>query len=943
MGMRKKRSDLPTKMGEEEAKRVGAITEWTEYPRAIVEFGRTDEPEVLDWTDIAELEVDVNLTWEADAARLVLDNTRFASDYLRKEMPIRIYTGRVKDRSSYRRQDLRKIFSGRIDGVLPRFTKKDRQVEIRARDMSRILIDAEYSKSVAAASASEVAAAFAKEAGLKAKVSKTTRAPEMETFEKKSRWEVLQILGLREGHIVWVDADEVLHFHPRSYDDPFIAEYRFDVEPYTILEAEFDDSAVGIPNRIIVLRYLGGGQYARGEATDERRVEAMGGRVVERTVYSRDAESDEEAEAEAKEILAEKGREAITARLKVEGFPELLADTRIKVRGNLGRFAGDYYINRAVHHLSKRDGYTVDLDLTNIRPEASEVYKDSLADPKQVDSLQLSSNCGDARDAASMVYGASDGGAATPGSVPEARRGVRFRAVGVLWEIMTGFKDPYEGEGRNINDIHRGLDIFPVGKPNYGEGEPAYAFQPGLALEKESYPYSGKYVMIKTDEGLYDYYFHLSRHAGVHNQRVERGDLIGYVGSTGANPAYPHIHYEVRRQLAPDPNHALIDPLPYAIGNDPSTVDMGATFALQDLEPNGSTSTAVSPVIRNAVHVPSAPNVWVNSGSHRVPNYPEAGAIDIFAAVGEPIYAPVSGTSSPATYPAGGNATLLQGDNGIYYYFAHGRIPFTGGSVARGQKIGEVGCSGSASCTTQNGQTVGHLHLAGSRSNAPLTVYNGKGEIRLGSEYFLENGGPPPDAPDRRTLPDCPPTDGSDKPAPGSGVALPTTQDSVPCGRDAFIAAILPWAKLFSQSTGLNWRVFVAISANETGWGCSELAQRANSLFGVKWVPASPYPYYTLPTCWEVDASGNDYYEPNCRFERYDNPAQALQGFVEFLRRNKHYQPALDHAASNPSDVRGFVQRLKNVNYATDPTWVNKIVSIADSLAAYDTDEEIQA
>ena len=54
--------------------------------------------------------------------------------------------------------------------------------------------------------------------------------------------------------------------------------------------------------------------------------------------------------------------------------------------------------------------------------------------------------------------------------------------------------------------------------------------------------------------GLVTRYSHLSRYAVSAGQQVKRGDVIGYVGSTGRSTS-PHLHYEVLV------NGQLTDPL----------------------------------------------------------------------------------------------------------------------------------------------------------------------------------------------------------------------------------------------------------------------------------------------------------------------------------------------------------------------------------------------
>lgn len=104
--------------------------------------------------------------------------------------------------------------------------------------------------------------------------------------------------------------------------------------------------------------------------------------------------------------------------------------------------------------------------------------------------------------------------------------------------------DPFTGE----TGFHRGLDI------SADRGQPVYATAAG---EIESAGYAGDYgnlIVIDHGFGLSTRYGHLSKFAVTSGQSVKRGDVIGYVGSTGRATG-PHLHYEV---LA---NGQLLNPL----------------------------------------------------------------------------------------------------------------------------------------------------------------------------------------------------------------------------------------------------------------------------------------------------------------------------------------------------------------------------------------------
>jgi len=88
--------------------------------------------------------------------------------------------------------------------------------------------------------------------------------------------------------------------------------------------------------------------------------------------------------------------------------------------------------------------------------------------------------------------------------------------------------------------LHRGIDI---GAPH---GAPIYAALDGVVqLAGRSGGY-GNFVKLGHAAGIQSGYGHMSRIAVRAGQRVARGQVIGYVGSTGMSTG-PHLHWEVWR------------------------------------------------------------------------------------------------------------------------------------------------------------------------------------------------------------------------------------------------------------------------------------------------------------------------------------------------------------------------------------------------------------
>jgi len=104
--------------------------------------------------------------------------------------------------------------------------------------------------------------------------------------------------------------------------------------------------------------------------------------------------------------------------------------------------------------------------------------------------------------------------------------------------------DPFTGRP----DFHPGLDI------STDKGHPVYATAEGtVASTSWAGPY-GNLIILDHGFGIATRYGHLSRFAVQPGRRVARGELIGYIGSTGRATG-PHLHYEVTV------NGRLINPL----------------------------------------------------------------------------------------------------------------------------------------------------------------------------------------------------------------------------------------------------------------------------------------------------------------------------------------------------------------------------------------------
>ena len=99
---------------------------------------------------------------------------------------------------------------------------------------------------------------------------------------------------------------------------------------------------------------------------------------------------------------------------------------------------------------------------------------------------------------------------------------------------------------------HKGIDLAAP------TGTPIYATADGFVSKAEWYSSYGNFVSIEHGARIQTRYAHMSSITVEDGTWVQKGDVIGYVGSTGRSTG-PHLHYEVRI------DEKAVNPMPYMV------------------------------------------------------------------------------------------------------------------------------------------------------------------------------------------------------------------------------------------------------------------------------------------------------------------------------------------------------------------------------------------
>ena len=149
------------------------------------------------------------------------------------------------------------------------------------------------------------------------------------------------------------------------------------------------------------------------------------------------------------------------------------------------------------------------------------------------------------------TLGSGNGVAAFSSPIPQRAISVPSRMPLEGAQLTSGFgmrTHPVLGGRR----AHAGIDLAAP------TGTPVYATADGIIGRADWFSSYGLYISINHGASMETRYAHLSRLAVAAGDNVKKGDLIGYVGSTGRSTG-PHLHYEVRV------DGLAVNPIPYMV------------------------------------------------------------------------------------------------------------------------------------------------------------------------------------------------------------------------------------------------------------------------------------------------------------------------------------------------------------------------------------------
>ena len=150
----------------------------------------------------------------------------------------------------------------------------------------------------------------------------------------------------------------------------------------------------------------------------------------------------------------------------------------------------------------------------------------------------------------------------------------------------------------------------------------------------------------------------------------------------------------------------------------------------------------------------------------------------------------------------------------------------------------------------------------------------------------------------------------------------------LPKDAEDFVKQLAPYAQQAAEKLGVSVRAVLAQAALETQWGkhlpTHSNGNTSNNLFGMKAGSSWDGEKVSVKTLEFEDGMP---VQKRAQFRSYDNLGQSFDDYAQLISDNPRYAKAMNHG----EDVVGFAKGLVSGGYATDPSYAQKIIAIANS------------
>lgn len=148
-----------------------------------------------------------------------------------------------------------------------------------------------------------------------------------------------------------------------------------------------------------------------------------------------------------------------------------------------------------------------------------------------------------------------------------------------------------------------------------------------------------------------------------------------------------------------------------------------------------------------------------------------------------------------------------------------------------------------------------------------------------------------------------------------------------------FIKKTLPGAAQAWVKYGVNPIGMMAQAALETGWGKSA---PGNMYFGIKATASWTGKTQQL---WTTEYIDGEKQRVQQSFRAYDTPAESFEDYARLIATTARYKAAMNYPGYYQTN--DYLEAIYNGGYATDPNYLYKCISIAETIKTVVTEADV--